>query len=114
MQEKSEGSKVVKWILIGISFLFVFLMLILPLITVIIESLKQGWSVYAEAIADEYTVKALLLTLEATAFAVAINTVFGLFAAWLITKFHFNLIFVGLFSAARQRNKSRKQNRNRY
>lgn len=89
MQEKSEGSKVVKWILIGISFLFVFLMLILPLITVIIESLKQGWSVYAEAIADEYTVKALLLTLEATAFAVAINTVFGLFAAWLITKFHF-------------------------
>lgn len=89
MQEKSEGSKVVKWILIGIRFLFVFLMLILPLITVIIESLKQGWSVYAEAIADEYTVKALLLTLEATAFAVAINTVFGLFAAWLITKFHF-------------------------
>ena len=42
MYRQSEGSKVVKWLLIGISFVFVFLMLILPLITVVIESLKQG------------------------------------------------------------------------
>lgn len=89
MPKQSKGSKAVKWILIGISFLFVFLMLILPLITVIVESLKQGWAVYIEAVADEYTVKALLLTIEATVFAVAINTIFGLFAAWVLTKFHF-------------------------
>ena len=89
MHKESKGSKAVKWLLIGISFIFIFLMLVLPLITVITEALKQGFAVYAEAVADEYTVKALLLTLEATVFAVAINTVFGLFAAWLITKFHF-------------------------
>lgn len=89
MHKISEGSRAVKWLLIGISFIFVFLMLILPLITVIVESLKQGWDVYIEAITDEYTVKALLLTLEATVCAVAINTVFGLFAAWLISKFRF-------------------------
>lgn len=89
MQGKSEGSKAVKWILIGVSFLFIFLMLVLPLITVITESLKQGWEVYKQAVTDEYTVKALLLTLEATVFAVAVNTIFGLFAAWALTKFHF-------------------------
>ena len=89
MHSESKGSKAVKWILIGISFLFVFLMLVLPLITVIAESLQQGFAVYAEAVADEYTVKAVLLTLEATVFAVAINTVFGLFAAWALTKFRF-------------------------
>lgn len=89
MHKETKGAKAVKWILIGISFLFIFLMLVLPLITVIIEALKQGWEVYSQAVADEYTVKAIILTLEATVTAVAINTVFGLFAAWGITKFHF-------------------------
>ena len=84
-----KESKAVKWLLIGISFFFIFVMLVLPLITVITEALKQGFSVYAEAITDKYTVKAMLLTVEATLAATALNTVFGLFAAWLITKFHF-------------------------
>lgn len=88
-KKKSGGSKAVKWILIGISFVFIFLMLVLPLITVITEALKQGWQVYIEAVANEYTVKAILLTIEATVFAVAINTIFGLFAAWALTKFRF-------------------------
>ncbi len=84
-----KESKAVKWLLIGISFLFIFVMLVLPLITVITEALKQGFAVYAEAITDKYTVKAMILTVEATLAATALNTVFGLFAAWLITKFQF-------------------------
>lgn len=89
MHEETTGSKVVKWILIGISVLFVVLMLLLPLITVIAEALKSGWDTYIEAVADEYTIKAVLLTVEATVCAVLINTVFGVFAAWAVTKFHF-------------------------
>lgn len=89
MHEESIGSKIVKWILISISFIFVFLMLVLPLITVITEALKQGWKVYLEAISDHYTIKAVILTLEATVCAVAVNTIFGLFAAWALSKFHF-------------------------
>lgn len=84
-----KESKTVKWILIGISALFIFFMLILPLITVIREAFRQGATVYAQAVKDDYTIKAILLTLEATVFATVINTFFGLFAAWLITKFHF-------------------------
>lgn len=89
MQEEKTSSGIVKWLLIGVSVLFLFVMLLLPLITVITEALRSGWNLYVESVLDEYTIKALLLTIEATVFAVVINTIFGLFAAWAITKFHF-------------------------
>ena len=89
MHEETKGSKVVKWILIGISVLFLFIMLVLPLATVLTEALKSGWQVFWDAVSDEYTLKAVLLTLEATACAVVFNTIFGLFAAWSVTKFQF-------------------------
>lgn len=89
MQEEKISSGIVKWLLIGVSVLFLFVMLLLPLITVITEALRSGWNLYVESVLDEYTIKALLLTIEATVFAVVINTIFGLFAAWAITKFHF-------------------------
>ena len=41
------------------------------------------------AILDEYTIKALKLTVFATASAVAVNTVFGIFASILISKYYF-------------------------
>ncbi|MGN1090111.1 MAG: sulfate ABC transporter permease subunit CysW [Huintestinicola sp.] len=89
MHKDTVGSKIVKWLLIGISVLFVFLMLVLPLITVITEALRSGWETYKEAITDKYTVKAIQLTLVATLCAVVFNTIFGLFAAWTLTKFRF-------------------------
>ena len=42
MHEETKGSKVVKWTLIIISVLFLFIMLILPLATVLTEALKSG------------------------------------------------------------------------
>lgn len=89
MYENKIGSKIVKWTLIAVSVIFVFLMLVLPLFTVIGEALKKGWDAYITAVTDSYTVSATWLTLEATLIAVLLNTVFGLFAAWMITKFHF-------------------------
>ena len=89
MNKETTSSKITKWFLISISIIFVVLMLLPPLITVITEAFKQGTAVYAKAVADDYTVKAIWLTLEATLLAVLINTVFGLSAAWSITKFQF-------------------------
>ena len=78
---EKTSEKITKWLLVGISVLFLAVMLLLPLITVITEALRSGWKVYAAAVTDEYTIKALLLTVKATLFAVVFNTVFGVFAA---------------------------------
>lgn len=53
-------------LLIGISVLFLVLFLILPLAVVISQALKNGWDAYVQTVTDEYTVKAILLTIEAT------------------------------------------------
>ena len=87
---QTAGSKAVKYILITLSVVFLFVMLVMPLITVIYEAFRKGLVPYLEAISDPDTISALLLTLEATVIAVVINTVFGLFAAWAISKFRFH------------------------
>lgn len=79
----------VKWLLIAVSAIFLFIMLVLPLIYVIVTALQDGIEAYITAVTDEYAVKSILLTLRATAAALVINTIFGLFAAWTITKFTF-------------------------
>lgn len=85
---KSEN-KVTKYGLIIISALFLTLMLIVPLIVIISEALSKGVSAYIAAISDQYTVKAINLTFVATIISVIFNTIFGICAAWTITKFKF-------------------------
>ena len=86
---KYDSGNAVKYILIGLCTLFLFVMLILPLIVVITNALREGWAVYKDAVLDKYTIKALRLTLMATVTAVAVNTVFGVFASFLLSKFYF-------------------------
>lgn len=86
---KNETNHLTKYVLLSVCALFLFLMLVLPLIVVIINALRDGWAAYKEAVFDEYTVKALQLTLLATISAVAVNTIFGVFASYLVSKFYF-------------------------
>lgn len=88
-EKKKQASGPVKWILIGISVIFLFVMLVLPLVVVVTQALSKGWQCYVQAVTDEYTLKALKLTIGATAAAVVCNTIFGLCAAWAMTRFHF-------------------------
>ena len=90
VHESSAGSVIVKWSLIALSVLFIFVMLVMPLITVISEAFKKGFQPYFEAVTDADTLSAVKLTLEATVTAVIINTLFGLFAAWAVSKFRFH------------------------
>lgn len=78
-----------KHLLLFISLAFVFVMLVLPLAVVLIKSLEKGWIAYKSTIMDYYTQKAIVLTLTATLIATVLNTIFGVFAAWAITKFNF-------------------------
>lgn len=86
---EDASSRFVKNLLIGLSVLFLAVMLVLPLIVVITSALRDGWQAYQKAVFDEYTIKALQLTLFATVTSVAVNTLFGLFAAYLLSKFYF-------------------------
>lgn len=84
-----KESKLVPRLLILISILFLFIMLVMPLVVVVKEALGNGIAAYKKAVTNEYTLKALLLTIQATVAAIAVNTVFGIFAAWTITKYNF-------------------------
>jgi sulfate transport system permease protein len=79
----------VKWLLISISVLFLCSIILFPLIIVIFESLKKGVGVYFDALVEPDALSALYLTLLVTFIAVPLNTIFGICAAWAITKFQF-------------------------
>ena len=79
----------VKWLLIGLASLVLIWLLILPLANVLMEALKQGWGVYIAALTEPDAMSALKLTLLVAAITVPLNTIFGVAAAWVITKFQF-------------------------
>ncbi len=87
--ELRKNSGPLKWTLIAVSALFLSVMLLLPLIYIVVTALRQGFAAYAAAVTDSYALKAAVLTVQATLWAVAVNTLFGLCAAWCLTKFAF-------------------------
>ncbi len=87
MKQKQKNG--FRWFLIALCVVFLGVFLILPLIYVLVTAFREGIAPYLAAITDEYALKAVHLTLEATLWAVAINTLFGLCAAWCLTKFAF-------------------------
>lgn len=85
----SSADKIVKWALITLATVFLAVMLILPLIYVIVTAFRDGWGAFVKAISDKYAVKSVLLTVKVTLITVVVNTIFGVFAAWTITRFKF-------------------------
>jgi sulfate transport system permease protein len=88
--EIRKNSGPLKWILIGISALFLIVMLILPLTYVLVTAFGEGIKVFVAAVTDYYALKAIGLTLEVTLIAVVVNTIFGIAASWCITRFQFH------------------------
>ena len=69
-----------------ITVVFIIVMLILPLFSIIVSSLKEGVGFY---ITTSYVLSALKVTFIATFVALVINTLFGIIAAWVLTRFDF-------------------------
>ena len=84
-----KKNNIIKYLLIAVSILFVSIMLVLPLIAIIANSLQKGWTFYIRSLTDKYVLSALKITVIATISALIINTFFGIAAAWLLTKFSF-------------------------
>jgi len=78
-----------RWSLLTIALLFVGLFLVLPLLAVFGYAFEKGWAVYCAALVDADARAAIRLTLLVTAIAVPLNTLFGVAAAWLVTRYAF-------------------------
>ena len=76
-------------LLIGVALAFLAAFLLLPLLVVFAQALSKGVSAYLTAIADPMAWASIKLTLQVAAIAVPTNVVFGIAAAWAITKFEF-------------------------
>jgi sulfate transport system permease protein len=78
-----------RWILLGSSLIFLVTFLVIPLVSVFYEALRQGVGLYFAAFHDPAAVAAVKLTLLVAALSVPMNLVFGLAAAWAIAKYEF-------------------------
>lgn len=76
-------------LLIAIALVFLSSFLLLPLLLIFTEALRNGVGAYVWALRDPETLSAMRLTVIAAAIAVPLNLVFGVAAAWAIAKFEF-------------------------
>jgi sulfate transport system permease protein len=76
-------------LLIFAALLSLGLLLVLPLATILVEALRKGWGAYGSAISDPEALSAVRLTLLTALICVPLNLVFGVVAAWLLTRYKF-------------------------
>jgi sulfate transport system permease protein len=79
----------VRWIIVAIALLFLVVFLVLPLATVFHQAFARGIGPYLGALAHPDTVAAIKLTVLVAAISVGINLIFGVIAAWAVSKFEF-------------------------
>ncbi len=77
-------------LLVAVAFAFLGLFLVLPLLSVFIKAFEKGIPFFFQSILNPESLKALLLTLETAVTVVFLNCIFGLAAAWAVTKFEFH------------------------
>jgi len=82
-------SIVVRGLLIGVSLLFLAIVLLLPLAAVFTEAFRGGAGSFFHAISEPDAQAAIRLTLFVAAISVPLNIVFGVAASWAIAKFEF-------------------------
>ncbi|KJH80263.1 sulfate ABC transporter permease [Stutzerimonas stutzeri] len=84
-----RGSALGRRLLIFAAWLVFALFLLLPLLVVISEALKQGFGTFFSAIFEPDALAALKLTLLAVGISVPLNLLFGVAAAWCVSKYEF-------------------------
>jgi sulfate/thiosulfate transport system permease protein len=88
-RKKTKESKGVKIALISIAILYLSLLLFVPLIAIFVKAFEKGVDVYLAAITESDALSAIRLTLLVAVIVVPLNTIFGIAAAWVVTKFRF-------------------------
>lgn len=79
----------VRYTLLTLAFSYMAFFLLMPLLSVFVNALSKGLGPYLDAWQDPDAISAIQLTLITTIIVVPLNVVFGIAAAWSITKFEF-------------------------
>jgi sulfate/thiosulfate transport system permease protein len=79
----------VRYTLIALALLFLALVVVLPLGSVFAQAFEKGVREYVQRLWQEETRQAIGLTLLTAAIVVPLNTVFGVAAAWLLSRYRF-------------------------
>ncbi|MBX7057670.1 MAG: sulfate ABC transporter permease subunit CysW [Leptospirales bacterium] len=74
---------------IGLSFVFVGILVATPVAAIFQQALANGIGAYWQAISSDQSRQAIVLSLLAAFVAVPLNTTFGIAAAWAIARFEF-------------------------
>ncbi|MES2913516.1 MAG: sulfate ABC transporter permease subunit CysW [Pseudomonadota bacterium] len=85
----TEETPLARRLLIGIAVLGLGTLVFAPLVAVFVEALRDGIMASLESLGSRDAWAAIKLTLTIAAISVPLNAIFGLAAAWLITKFDF-------------------------
>lgn len=86
---RAGDQPLVKWTLIGLAIITTLLMLVIPLVLIFDMAFSAGAGNYWDNLTNQYTRHAIGLTLLVATLTVPINLVFGVFLAWLVTRFEF-------------------------
>ncbi len=78
-----------RFVLLAIALAFVAVFLVLPLLAVFAYAVEKGFAFFVSSLTDADARAAIRLTLIVAAISVPANTIFGVAAAWLITRFAF-------------------------
>ena len=89
ISRRAGDQPLVKWTLIGLGVSISALVFGLPVLLIFSKALSSGWDIYVEKLAVPDTRHAIYLSLITALIAVPINTLFGVCAAWTITRFTF-------------------------
>jgi len=76
-------------VFIALAFVLSALLLLVPLALIFAYALREGWGAYVTNILEPTTLHAIGLTVLASVVVVPINIVFGICAAWLVSRFKF-------------------------
>lgn len=89
MKQKKLDPLPVRLTLISVAVIFFGIFLVLPLALVFTEAFRKGFEFFLLSITEPAAAEAIKLTLLVVVIVVPLNAVFGIAAAWAITKFRF-------------------------
>ena len=89
MQAPVGGGRITKPVVLGLVLLVSLLFLVVPLALIVVSGFSSGVGAFFRNLTEPTTLHAIMLTLLTAALVVPVNILFGLAAAWTVTKYDF-------------------------